>query len=76
MIHPENADRIFPTSHVGDLSKFPASTALVLGPDTLHTASQDLAKEIDVPKESLEGREVRILSQEHDLWSQWGALRG
>ena len=60
--------------HVGDLRTFPPSVDLVVGPDTVDL--DELADEMDVPKETLKERKVRYMNRKKDRWRDVGTFKG
>jgi glyoxylase-like metal-dependent hydrolase (beta-lactamase superfamily II) len=60
--------------HIGNVARFPKSTALILGPGS--NVGEALCRELDVPDDTLEGREVRLLNRDTDQWHDVGCLKG
>ncbi|KAF8314515.1 hypothetical protein DL93DRAFT_2080172 [Clavulina sp. PMI_390] len=61
--------------HTGNLATFPKSVGLVVGPGS-PASGENLATEIDVAPEVLEGRSFRELSREKDAWKDIGTFKG
>lgn len=60
--------------HFGDLSEFPKSASLLVGPGS--PMGDQLAQEMDVPPEVIREREVQQLNRETDKWEAVGTFRG
>jgi glyoxylase-like metal-dependent hydrolase (beta-lactamase superfamily II) len=57
--------------HLGDISAFPSSTELILGPKAT-TNIKEQADLLDVDEADLRARKVRVLSKETDTWTNVG----
>lgn len=60
--------------HFGNLADFPSSMSLLVGPGS--HLGEELAQEMDVPSEVIEGRNVRMLSRTEDKWETIGSFKG
>lgn len=60
--------------HIGNLAHLPKSVRLVVGPNS--PVGEQLADELDVAKEEVLEREVRVLGRETDKWENVGTFKG
>ncbi|CDZ96340.1 Beta-lactamase-like [Phaffia rhodozyma] len=62
--------------HVSDISAFPKSVSIVLGPREKEPSTDDLMNEFKVDRSGIDGREVRFLSNDEDQWIDVGCFKG